>query len=328
MHLHLKTCAGQRSFEGNGFYSNFSSQSVGDCPSNVVGCEQARKLLAHYRRCKYNGPRGIGKRGTQSHPAPSTCLLCSLVARKARTQLLENVSSNASASPPKAMKAFASSFSFVHSRRKVANSAPMSSRHPKSNEIVHSVTSAVLDDASDKQEGTRVVNQIWDVDANKWDSKMDLNSDDMHCSQHSLFSEADTVNNMDPPPCTVSLSLHNSLAYSSPARRRERSLSHADTIVSSSASSTVVDALLSFASVSSDATHACPPSSPWNRTRSASVGAVPVGMRIIDSRKESVDTIGEETSFASSRTPDSWESKGVLHDAVESNATTSAPQTF
>jgi len=59
-----------------------------DCPEGVQGCQQARKLLAHYRRCstiraRQAGPgRRIVKQQTQHF-----CLVCSLVARHARTVL-------------------------------------------------------------------------------------------------------------------------------------------------------------------------------------------------------------------------------------------------
>jgi len=69
MHLHLKCCpAGSAEFE---------------CPSNHRGCTQARKLMAHYRRCKSARARRAGCRDD----AQQQCLVCTLVARQARTSL-------------------------------------------------------------------------------------------------------------------------------------------------------------------------------------------------------------------------------------------------
>lgn len=71
MYLHLKTC---------------SAGVVEPCPTGHKGCQDARKLLAHYRRC-----RDI--RARQSNlPAPAraqhhVCLVCSLVARHAKFTL-------------------------------------------------------------------------------------------------------------------------------------------------------------------------------------------------------------------------------------------------
>jgi hypothetical protein len=65
MHLHLKMCPAS-SIEGC------------PCPTHYHGCDQARKLLAHHRRCK-----GLRSRNASS----SYCLICSFVARQARTVL-------------------------------------------------------------------------------------------------------------------------------------------------------------------------------------------------------------------------------------------------
>jgi hypothetical protein len=90
LHLHLKTC-----------------HAVGDavCPMCYHGCDQSRKLLAHYRRCrqlrlaaKARSPTGGGGAAMDASSSASTgsgnaaaahhCLVCSLVARQARTFLL------------------------------------------------------------------------------------------------------------------------------------------------------------------------------------------------------------------------------------------------
>lgn len=75
LHLHLKTCA-----VGNG---------VASCPTNYHGCEQARKLLAHYRRCRMLRSRQAGQLSASSRrePVQQHCLVCSLVARQARSML-------------------------------------------------------------------------------------------------------------------------------------------------------------------------------------------------------------------------------------------------
>ena len=67
--LHIKRCP-----TGVGF----------ECPERYNGCLQARKLLAHYRKCREIRSRQIG-RGTrhQQHP----CLLCTLVARHVKNVL-------------------------------------------------------------------------------------------------------------------------------------------------------------------------------------------------------------------------------------------------
>jgi hypothetical protein len=85
--LHLKTC---------------SAGPLDTCPSNHKGCQDARKLLAHYRRC-----RDIRTRQAQN-PSKSqqqhVCLVCSLVARHAkfsleRGGLSSNHRSNGSSKP-------------------------------------------------------------------------------------------------------------------------------------------------------------------------------------------------------------------------------------
>jgi len=61
--LHLKTC---------------TAKAFDPCPTNYHGCHQARKLLAHHRRC-----RDVRAKRGQQH----FCLVCSLVARHARNLL-------------------------------------------------------------------------------------------------------------------------------------------------------------------------------------------------------------------------------------------------
>jgi hypothetical protein len=70
MYLHLKTC---------------SAVLLEPCPSQHQGCQDARKLLAHYRRC-----RDIRARQAQNPAGRSqhhVCLVCSLVARHAKFTL-------------------------------------------------------------------------------------------------------------------------------------------------------------------------------------------------------------------------------------------------
>lgn len=70
MYLHLKTC---------------SAELLEPCPSSHPGCQDARKLLAHYRRC-----RDIRARQAQNPSIRSqqhVCLVCSLVARHAKFTL-------------------------------------------------------------------------------------------------------------------------------------------------------------------------------------------------------------------------------------------------
>lgn len=115
LHLHLKTCP--------------AGSNTGDCPMDYHGCDQSRKLLAHYRRCRTlrarqhangngnnssstttstasggnNGMSGNGinnNNGSSSSSSSSSghhCLVCSLMARQART-VLEHTSSSKSSS--------------------------------------------------------------------------------------------------------------------------------------------------------------------------------------------------------------------------------------
>jgi len=66
MYLHLKTCR---------------AEGVSCCSSNYKGCVEARKLLLHYRRCRETRAR---KASGQGESEPQFCLVCSLVARKAK----------------------------------------------------------------------------------------------------------------------------------------------------------------------------------------------------------------------------------------------------
>ena len=97
LHLHVKTCP-----------AGASSLLELDCPTGYRGCDQGRKLLAHYRRCRSirarqaglrNGggggiggvcgltlPAGLGGGLDQQH-----CLICSLVARQARSVMEKKV---------------------------------------------------------------------------------------------------------------------------------------------------------------------------------------------------------------------------------------------
>jgi hypothetical protein len=71
MYLHHKTC---------------SAHLVEPCPTQHKGCRDARKLLAHYRRC-----RDIRARQSQNPSGKNrqqhVCLVCSLVARHAKFTL-------------------------------------------------------------------------------------------------------------------------------------------------------------------------------------------------------------------------------------------------
>ena len=71
MYLHHKTCP---------------AKGVEPCPSKHKGCQDARKLLAHYRRC-----REIRARQSQmphgKNRQQHVCLVCSLVARHAKFTL-------------------------------------------------------------------------------------------------------------------------------------------------------------------------------------------------------------------------------------------------
>ena len=70
MYLHLKTC---------------SAVLLEPCPSQHPGCQDARKLLAHYRRCRDIRARQAQNPSTRSQQ--HVCLVCSLVARHAKFTL-------------------------------------------------------------------------------------------------------------------------------------------------------------------------------------------------------------------------------------------------
>lgn len=69
LHLHVKTC----SAEGG----------TGPCPVNHHGCEQARKLMAHYRRCRSIRAKQSDLSRKDGNPQ-HVCLVCSMMARQAR----------------------------------------------------------------------------------------------------------------------------------------------------------------------------------------------------------------------------------------------------
>lgn len=67
--LHIKTCP---------------AENCSDCPLRYKGCQESRKLLAHYRKCRdIRARQAGGSRRSQQH----VCLVCSLVARQARNVL-------------------------------------------------------------------------------------------------------------------------------------------------------------------------------------------------------------------------------------------------
>jgi hypothetical protein len=140
LHLHLKTCSA-----GSGFA----------CPAQYHGCAEARQLLAHYKRCRSIRARQVGGGGT-AHlcpPAPSAlagsssrpqqqhvCLVCSLVARQARSMLEKTNNRNSSSGSP-------GSHSSCSSSSSVASSSSTSLRKPGSRKVV--VSSYVLPSAVD-----------------------------------------------------------------------------------------------------------------------------------------------------------------------------------
>lgn len=74
MLLHMKVCSAGGDFS---------------CPTNHRGCDQGRKLLAHYKRCKSIRAKQVGQAGAaRRDPAQQhSCLVCTLVARQARSIL-------------------------------------------------------------------------------------------------------------------------------------------------------------------------------------------------------------------------------------------------
>ena len=110
LHLHLKTCnAGGNNNSSSNSSSSINGNGGGECPMMYHGCEQSRKLLAHYRRCRTlrsrlatgsNAPSMMSGNSSSNNSSSSTkqqsasstlsshhCLVCSLVARQARTML-------------------------------------------------------------------------------------------------------------------------------------------------------------------------------------------------------------------------------------------------
>lgn len=69
IYLHLKTCS-------------CSALDVRPCPTGQKGCADARKLLNHYRRCREIRSRQVA---TRSRDSQHVCLVCSLVARHAKS---------------------------------------------------------------------------------------------------------------------------------------------------------------------------------------------------------------------------------------------------
>jgi hypothetical protein len=58
------------------------------CPTKHYGCEQGRKLLAHYKRCRSIRARQVGLTGARRDASQHhVCLVCNLVARQARSTL-------------------------------------------------------------------------------------------------------------------------------------------------------------------------------------------------------------------------------------------------
>lgn len=57
------------------------------CPTQHKGCDDARKLLAHYRRCREIRARQNGQTGQPSKVKQHVCLVCTLVARHAKGML-------------------------------------------------------------------------------------------------------------------------------------------------------------------------------------------------------------------------------------------------
>lgn len=72
MLLHLKTCPAVNGSE---------------CPVHFNGCHQARKLLAHHKRCRELRAKQAGMRRGPQPQQQHVCLVCSLVARHARNLL-------------------------------------------------------------------------------------------------------------------------------------------------------------------------------------------------------------------------------------------------
>mmetsp|Transcript_10400 Transcript_10400/g.10051 ORF Transcript_10400/g.10051 Transcript_10400/m.10051 type:complete len:385 (+) Transcript_10400:224-1378(+) len=77
MYLHHKTCP---------------ALLLEPCPTQQKGCQDARKLLAHYRRCRDIRARQSQNPSATNKPQQHVCLVCSLVARHAKFTLDRNAS--------------------------------------------------------------------------------------------------------------------------------------------------------------------------------------------------------------------------------------------
>lgn len=118
LHLHIKTCAAGVGFE---------------CPTGYHGCDQARKLLAHYRRCRAIRAKQVGQApGRRDLSRQHVCLVCSLVARQARSTLERSSTSSARSSTVSTTKKVSS--------RKVVSSFMLNS----DNEIVPLVKKSIM----------------------------------------------------------------------------------------------------------------------------------------------------------------------------------------
>jgi len=57
------------------------------CPTQCQGCKETRKLLAHYRRCKDMRMKQVGLGRRSGLQPDQSCLVCSLMARYAKSML-------------------------------------------------------------------------------------------------------------------------------------------------------------------------------------------------------------------------------------------------
>ncbi|KAL9187110.1 hypothetical protein ACHAXT_010830 [Thalassiosira profunda] len=69
------------------------------CPAHHRGCHEARKLLAHYRRCKDLRTKRVGHGRRNGMPPAQSCLVCSLMARYAKS-VADRTHGKASSSSP------------------------------------------------------------------------------------------------------------------------------------------------------------------------------------------------------------------------------------
>jgi hypothetical protein len=110
LHLHLKTCP-----------ANCSVNKSEACPSHCNGCEQARQLLNHYRRCRGERARQ-GCRKESQH-----CLICSLVARQAKSMLGKDKMGQSSSSSRSSSSSSSSSMISVFNKDMTLGDAAMMS---------------------------------------------------------------------------------------------------------------------------------------------------------------------------------------------------------